>query len=335
MNKRKVIILTDHTNHSSENSLYDLSVKMLAHFKTESIDIVSRGNSENNEFFSSIADSKLWATRIDENFAYSSEDHPLLKDLQQVDITTYDLVWLRLPPPLSSDFLNYLHHVFSNSVIINNPKFIHETGSKKFLVNFPTISPPMKICTSIGEINEFRKLFPIVLKPFNEYGGKGIVKIENEVVSSGVKTCSFDEFADHYKQHPIDYLAVKYLKNVSQGDKRIVVVNGQILGASLRLPAENSWLCNVSMGGSSNRAEVEPEEEAIVKIVNPLLSELGIVMYGIDTLVNDEGKRVLSEINTTSIGGLPQIAAMRNEPLVEKAIDLIWDFYEIKTQENG
>ena len=114
---------------------------------------------------------------------------------------------------------------------------------------------------------------------------------------------------------------MKYLKNVKQGDKRIVVVNGEILGASLRLPAENSWLCNVAMGGSSNVAQVEKEEEEIIQLINPTLSDKGIVMYGVDTLVSDDGKRVLSEINTTSIGGLPQIAAMNNLPLVEQAID--------------
>ena len=103
----------------------------------------------------------------------------------------------------------------------------------------------MKICTSISEIIEFKKQFPIVLKPFNEYGGRGIVKIENDVVNAGSNNYSFDEFADNYKQNPIDYIGVKYLKNVSQGDKRIIVINGQIIGASLRLPAKNSWLCNL------------------------------------------------------------------------------------------
>jgi len=141
---------------------------------------------------------------------------------------------------------------------------------------------------------------------------------------------SFEEFAASYVENPIDYLAVKFLENVKQGDKRIVVVNGEILGASLRLPAENSWLCNVAMGGSSNMAEVESEEEEIIRLINPTLSDMGIVMYGVDTLVGDDGKRVLSEINTTSIGGLPQIAAMRNEPLVERAIDLIWEYYNEK-----
>ena len=325
--KDKVLILTDHRNHSAENSLYDLSIKMLAHHQTESIDIASRKNSINEGFFSCSPNPKLYATSITKDFVFSAQDHALSKDFKEVNLETYDLVWLRMPPPMDTEFLEFIDNRFPKAVIINNPMAITETGSKKFLMNFPSVCPPMKICNSFEEIIEFSSHFAIVLKPFNEYGGRGIVKIEGDKVSTGKEHCTLDEFSKAYAQNPINYLAVKYLKNVKQGDKRIVVVNGEILGASLRLPAENSWLCNVAMGGSSNMAEIEPEEENIIRLINPKLTQKGIVMYGVDTLVGDDGKRVLSEINTTSIGGLPQIAAMRQEPLVEKAIDLIWKYF--------
>jgi len=332
--KGKVLILTDHKNHSVENSLYDLSLKMLQNENTAHVDIATRENNENQGFFNCLAHSELWATRITENFSFKKEKHPLAKKTHLVDVNTYDLVWLRMPPPLSEKFLNFVDLTFTGSIIINNPKSIFETGSKAFLINFPSICPPMKICRSIHDIENFRKEFPIVLKPFNEYGGRGIVRIEADLVSSNEGDDSFLKFAQAYQENPIDYLAVKFLKNVRQGDKRIIVVNGQILGASLRLPKENSWLCNVAMGGNSNMAEVEPEEEKIVNTIDPILSKKGIVMYGVDTLVGDDGKRVLSEINTTSIGGLPQIAAMRNKPLVEKAIELIWEYYNENRNKN-
>jgi len=330
--KKKVLILTDHKKHSSENSLYALSLAMLAHPDTALVDIATRVNEKNYDFFSGKPKAELYATSIGKDFAYFNSDHPLDMSYEKVDIARYDLVWLRLPPPLTENFLRYISEVFAEKVVINNPQFIEETGSKEFLINFPSVCPPMKICRSLEDINEFKNAFSIVLKPFNEYGGKGIVKIDGDGVSAGNELMSYEAFAAAYAKDPIDYLAVKFLKNVKQGDKRIVVVNGQIMGASLRLPAENSWLCNVSMGGTSNYAEVEPEEKEIVKLINPILTEMGIVMYGVDTLVNDEGKRVLSEINTTSIGGLPQIAAIKKQPLVEKAIDLIWSYYKEKTQ---
>ena len=335
MEKKKVLILTDHKNHSSENSLYELSVKMLAHEQTECVDIATSAIAINANFFACHKRAPLFATTIDSSFAFNQENHPLAKNYKQADISTYDLVWLRLPPPLDKEVLTYFSTTFSNATVINDPRFIFETGSKAFLVNFPSVCPPMKVCNSLEDIIDFKRLFPIVLKPFNDYGGKGIYRVEDDLVRSGQEQLTFKEFADAYMQNPKPYLAVKFLKNVKEGDKRIIVVNGVILGASLRLPAENSWLCNVAMGGSSNMAQVDKEEEEIIRLVNPILSEMGIVMYGVDTLVGDDGKRLLSEINTTSIGGLPQIAKMNSQPLVEKAINLIWGFYNDKMKENG
>ena len=72
---------------------------------------------------------------------------------------------------------------------------------------------------------------------------------------------------------------------------------------------------------------MDEDDEAIIEMINPVLSKMGIVMYGVDTLVGDDGRRVLSEINTTSIGGLPQIANFRREPLVDEAMDLIWQYF--------
>jgi len=334
MKKHKVLILTDHKNHSAENSLYELSVKMLAHPTTESVDIATRYNLKNRDFFSLDLHASLLVTSINSNFSYQEIDHPLDKGNRQIDLNMYDLVWLRMPPPISVDFLDFIDKSFPEAIIINDPKSIFETGSKEFLMNFPSVCAPMKVCKSLDDIVEFSRLFPIVLKPFNEYGGRGILKIDKGVVSSGNKDFSFEDFSKKYSQNSIDYLAVKYLENVKQGDKRIVVVNGEILGASLRLPAENSWLCNVSMDGSSNITEVTPEEKDIINLINPTLTKMGIVMYGVDTLMGDDGKRVLSEINTTSIGGLPQIAAMKKQPLVEKAIDLIWEYYQNKKRNN-
>ena len=117
------------------------------------------------------------------------------------------------------------------------------------------------------------------------------------------------------------YLAVKFLKNVKNGDKRILVVNGKILAASNRLPAPNSWMCNVAQGGSSVKSGINPEEKMMIETINPFLAKEGIFMYGVDTLENDEGKRILSEINTLSIGGFPQAESQSGIPVVHIAIN--------------
>ncbi len=334
MKKYNVLILTDHSNHSKENSLYALAKGMFRHGLTGKIDIVSRANTENYSFFHCGNKAEIFVSSVNENFTFTENGSYLSTNLKLVNPVLYDLIWLRLSPPLNKDFLNFIQHFFKYQFVINNPLAIYETGSKEFLTNFPKLCPPIKICRTVDDIVSFKNQFPIVLKPFREYGGKGIIKIERNVVWLGKQKMAFDDFANILKAQSIQFLGVKYLKNVSQGDKRIVVVNGKIMGALLRLPPKDSWICNVTMGGSSNNTEVDEEERHIIEKINPILSNMGIVMYGVDTLVGDEGKRVLSEINTTSIGGLPQIANLKKLPLVEEAIDLIWKYF-LKHKKNA
>jgi len=326
MKKFKLLVLTDHSNHSSENSLYALVQSMRNHPRCAQIDVATRGYAGNNLFFEKRKSQNLFVRRVTKSFAFSEDGKSLTENLRQENVRTYNAIWLRMPPPLSNNFLGYLMSEFAHQIIINDPVGIYKTGTKAFLTQFGECCPPMAICKSIETIKAFKQKFPIVLKPFRDYGGRGIVRIDGDTVWDGKEKKTFAQFIQQLEGKPINYLGVKFLKNVGQGDKRIVVVNGQIMGASLRLPAKDSWICNVAQGGSSNKTEVSQEEVEIIQKIDPVLSKMGIVMYGVDTLVGDDGKRVLSEINTTSIGGLPQIASMEGKPLVKQATDLLWDY---------
>jgi len=334
MNK-KLLFLTDHTNHGPSNSLYTLVQAMLLHPSCIQVDVATRGNKMNDPFFKNDLSAHLYVTEADENFAFSPEGKSYDNFVQCSDLSTYDAIWLRLPPPLSDTFLDFLSQKVSNQLIINDPKGIQITGNKKFLINFRDLCPPLKICTSIEDIETFKNRFPIVLKPFQEYGGKGIVRIDGNKVWEGKLESTFDHFIEKIKHSNIEYLGVKFLKNVTLGDKRIIVVNGEILGASLRLPAKDSWICNVSMGGNAIDSNPDEEEIKIVERLNPALSKLGIIMYGVDTLMNDEGKRVLSEINTTSIGGFANISKHSSKLPANEAVDLIWNYIIEKTLQNN
>lgn len=326
-----MLVLTDHTNHSKENSLYPLVKAMREHPRCEQLDVATRANPLNNPFFKEHRSRNLFVSKADESFQFHEDGRSFKKNLRKESMLTYDAIWLRMPPPLSKDFLDYLINEFPNQFIINSPKGIYETGTKEFLTNFSELCPPIKICKSIEDIIEFKNRFPIVLKPFREYGGKGIVRIDDDRVWEGKNESTFEDFISRIQYAKIEYLGVKFLKNVSQGDKRIVVVNGRIMGASLRMPPKDSWICNVAMGGSSYFAKADADEIDLVDALNPKLAEMGIVMYGVDTLVGDDGKRVLSELNTTSIGGLPQIAKLTGKSLVKEAADLIWNYITEKT----
>lgn len=323
MQEFKILILTNHSGHSTENSLYSLALGMQKHASCERVDIASEGNEENDVFFGKHDPKEIFVTSVDEKFEFRNGENFQKEKLVKVLVERYDVIWLRMPPPLSQEFLNFLIHEFSDKIIINEPRGIHIAGSKEFLINFSELSAPLQICRDMESIISFKKRFPIVLKPFRDYGGKGIVRIDGDKVWEGKQEISFDDFSKKNEGKELEYLGVKFLKNVSQGDKRIIVVNGEIIGASLRMPADGSWICNVAQGGSSQLSDVDEAERKIVETINPHLAKMGIIMYGVDTLMGDDGVRVLSEINTTSIGGVTQIAQQTGKPLVEKTVDLI------------
>ena len=292
--------------------------------------MVTRSHPANADFFEKCQPGPLQASRVAQDFMFYPDGQDLYKELRPVVLTDYDVVWLRLPPPFPEDLATMLLANYPQQLFINDPKGILHTGSKDFMLDFPEVCPPMQLCQSLEDIIQFKAHFAIVLKPLRAYGGQGVVRIDGDQVSSEGKDLSFAQFVRQYQAAPQPYLGVKFLKNVSLGDKRIIVIDGHIMGAALRVPAPGSWLCNVAQGGYSNVAEVDADEKAIIAVLQPALAQMGVVMYGVDTLVGDDHKRVLSEINTTSIGGLPQIAQQNGQPLVEQAVELLWQYIDCK-----
>lgn len=327
-NKYNVLVFTDHSGHSKENSIYALLQAMITDKRCNSVHVASRGLEENREFFEDCNKDRLFATQIDEEFAYTENGYFMSHKLEEISIETADVVFLRLPRPISDDFLLWISEIFKKAVIINDPKGILATSSKRFLLNLSQYCPPIKMCDSIKDIKDFALKFPIVLKPLQEYGGRGLLKIESGMVDDGKEVFELDEYLLSIKDYIEDegYLAMQFMKNVKEGDKRILVVDGEVLAASLRLPPEGSWLCNVAQGGKSVPTKPSAEEIKIINGIAPELKNNGILMYGIDTLVNDEGQRMLSEINTLSIGGFPQSEKQSGKPVLRRTIEKIFDY---------
>ena len=334
MAKYRLLVLTDHRTHSHENSIYALLREMMKNPRCHQIDVVSRGNDINRLFFEKMAVKSLYAIRVHPNFGFTEDGRFFKKNLLKVGIRSYDAVLLRLPHPVAPGFWQFLSNEYPNTIFINSPAGIETTGSKAYMLNFPGLCPPLLRCRTLQEIEAFRQQFPIVLKPLRSYAGLGIVKIEGEkVLKAEGGEMTWESFAKSLEGKIFDYLAAKFLGNVQQGDKRIVICNGKILGAALRLPSPGNWVCNVARGGKSTGAEADENEEAIIEQLNPVLMAHGIIFYGIDTLMGDDGKRVLSEINTLSIGGLPKIAEYSGRPVVRQAADLLWEYFESKLED--
>ena len=180
----------------------------------------------------------------------------------------------------------------------------------------------MQLIYNQASLEAFKAKFPIVLKPFLNYGGKGILKIKDDLVWEGQQASPYSDWVAAQDFDNFEYLGMQYMENVHLGDKRIIVCNGQILTAAIRYPAEGSWMCNVAQGGHSAPSKPTLEEYQMIDKLTPILLPKGIVIYGVDTLAGPEGKRVLSEINTLSIGGI----APSGQNVVQKAVNAIWEF---------
>jgi len=329
------LILTDHAGHSDQNSLYALARTLAADARTNSVFVASRSDERNDAFFEDDLNAPLYGLTVGPDFRYAAGDDWLNKATGTARYAEAKVVWLRLPPPADRAFFGRLTSFAPASahVIVNDPAGILETGSKAFLHHFPDHTAEVRGIQSVKQVRRFVAERPIVLKPLDEYGGRGLVKIINQTVETDGAEYDLDTWlaANEAAITSGRYLAMKYLKNVGRGDKRILVVNGKILGASLRIPAEGQWLCNVSKGGTSVLADVMPEEKAMIAAVAPVLLAKGVVIFGADTLVDDDGRRVLSELNTNSIGGFPQAEAQTGRPILQQTINGIYDYLAERT----
>lgn len=325
-----MLVLTDHRTHSASNSLYGLVRELRAHPMCRYIDIASKGNPENAAFFDGRPDAPLYGSRIDPSFAFSTSGGPFQLPLHPLPIRAYDSILLRLPPPVSPNFWAYLQTRVDEHKCINRPSGMLKTGSKAYLIEVAALCPPIRLLRSKADIRDFLAQHPIVLKPLNDYGGKGMIRLEGNRAWRGNQELPLAQFFEQLDDDDIHYLGMEFQQRVAEGDKRIIVAGNEVLGAVLRLPPPDSWLCNTAQGGQAMAAEVSPEEHDIARQLIGQLSREGIVLFGFDTLMGKDGKRRLSEINTTSIGGIVPLAELHQQPLVERAADQVWNYVNQK-----
>lgn len=334
MRKLKFLVLTDHRGHSDQNSVYALCRTLAADDRTAFVFVASRGDERNDDFFSGALAVPIYGVTAKDSFDFDATGNQFTTSTDSVYYGENDAVWLRLPPPPDGSFFARLTSFApaaapdEKPLVFNDPAGILETGSKAFLKHFADFTAPTCWVKTKEDVRSFANRFPIVLKPLREYGGRGLVRIMENFVEADGERYPLEDWLSRNETDITEgnYLAMKFLKNVSEGDKRILVVNGKIMGASLRLPAAGSWLCNVAQGGTSVTSKPAAEEVAMIAAISPVLLEKGIVIFGADTLLDDAGNRVLSELNTNSIGGFPQAEAQSGRPILQQTINGIYDY---------
>lgn len=324
-----ILILTDHSGHTSENSTYALASALAADPHINTVDIASRGLPDNTRFFKGDMEAIISVIPAIPRLTYKRALLLFESATTDAELTDYDFILLRLPPTVPVKLFRALIHTIPEDHIINEPSGIIRTASKSFLLELQDLCPPIQLVKKQSEVMALVKKSPIVLKPLYGYAGQDIVKVTNLHVENGHGQRT--NHPTYFRNWSPPYLAMQFLPRVLDGDKRTIVVNGEIMGSAIRTPAPGSWMCNVAQGGSSIHAMADENERHIAQRLIQELGKYGIVMFGFDTLINNDGHRVLTELNTMSIGGLKQIRDKNNKPIMKKVVhqlvrhmDAVW-----------
>ena len=235
---------------------------------------------------------------------------------EELDLASVDVVWERTDPPMNRRYLYaslFLDLLPERVRVINRPGAIRDWNEKLSALRFPDFTPMTLVTSRVDEIRGFAAGYGrITLKPIDGHGGKGVEFLNAD--DPGIEA-TLDRVTASGRRWII---AQEYLASASEGDKRILLLDGEPLGAVLRLHAEGSELNNLDQGGTANPTTLTPRDLEICSVVGPALSAAGILFAGIDVIGGQ-----LIEINVTSPTGLQEAARFAGEPLHHRVIEYL------------
>jgi glutathione synthase len=246
-------------------------------------------------------------------------DHFGLSEPRRVELTAFDVVLLRQDPPFDLAYVTTTHlleRIQPNTLVINDPASVRNAPEKVFVTEFPDLMPPTLISRDLDEIKAFRKTHgDIVIKPLYGHGGGAVFRITPDDLNFG---SLYDMFANTFREQ---WVTQKFLPEIKMGDKRIILVDGEYVGAVNRIPASDDLRSNMVRGGAPAATEPTKREMEICKRLGPALRERGLLFVGIDVI---DG--YLTEINVTSPTGIRAIKSLGGADIAS----LIWDKIEAK-----
>jgi glutathione synthase len=236
-------------------------------------------------------------------------------------ITDLDALFLRKDPPLHYQTLEFLAPINDKVFIINSTAGQILGNSKLYLLNFPTIIPETHVSRDPIRLKKIIDDFggAMVVKPLQRHGGEGVIKVSTRDKENLVSLINYYTKASKSYPEREAIMVQEYMDVVKkEGDIRILLLNGEILGAMRRKPREGSFRTNIHAGGRPCRHEVTDKEKEICKIIKKRLIQDGLYFVGIDVLGDK-----LVEINCVSPGGIPRINRLNNAKLESNVIDFI------------
>jgi glutathione synthase len=251
-------------------------------------------------------------------------NHFTAGDMQRIDLATMDVVLMRQDPPFDMSYITATHlleHIHPKTLVVNDPVSVRNAPEKLFVTHFDGIMPPTLISSNLEEIKEFRAEFKdIIIKPLYGNGGAGVFHLKPEDENL---TALCEMFTQFYREPMI---VQKYLPEVREGDKRIILVDGKPVGAINRVPQKGEVRSNMHVGGQAVKSALTPREEEICHAIGPALKEQGLIFVGIDVIGD-----YLTEINVTSPTGLQEINRFDGVKLEAG----IWDCLEEKVRNSA
>ena len=243
-------------------------------------------------------------------------DHFTLGTEEKVDLSTLDVVLLRQDPPFDMAYVTTTHmleRVHPKTLVVNNPSEVRNAPEKIFVTHFPELMPPTLITRDRAEIEAFRDEFgEIVMKPLYGHGGATVFKTGKDDPNFG---SLFDLFSNLFRE---PWVVQGFIKEVSEGDKRIILIDGKAAGAVNRVPAAGDLRANMVRGGAARPTDLSKKELEICEAIGPELSRRGLLLVGIDVI---HGK--LTEINVTAPTGVRAIKKLGGPDLAAQLFDVI------------
>ena len=242
-----------------------------------------------------------------------------LKKTQTINLDNFDVVLVRQDPPFDMNYITatyLLEYLSKNTLVLNNPKYIRDYPEKLSMFLFKKIIPKTLISKNFDEIIKFHKTNKIsIIKPLYGNGGEGIEKLDSNLMRSKKLINNL------LKKYQLPIVVQKFIKDISLGDRRIILIDGEYAGSVARIPSKNSIKANFHAGGVAKKTGLVFRDKQICNILSPFLKKNGLFFAGIDIIGN-----YLTEINITSPTGIQEINRL-NKTNLEK---LFWDKVEQK-----
>jgi glutathione synthase len=248
-------------------------------------------------------------------------DHYAFGDPVKIDLGhDVDVVLMRQDPPFDLGYITATHlleRIEGETLVVNNPVSVRNAPEKVFVLDYARFMPPTMVTRSLDEVKAFQaKHGEIVVKPLHGNAGSAVMHIG----ADGKNLAALTELFGQVWREP--FMAQAFIREVSGGDKRIVLVDGAVAGAINRIPGKGEIRSNLAAGGSAEATTLSPGEQEICAALGPELKRRGLIFVGIDVI----GGKWLTEVNVTSPTGIVSMDAFNGTDTPA----MIWDAIEAR-----